>query len=368
MRLVERPAPVATRRIRGVDAARALAVVGMVMVHVGPYPVPVTGPVSFVYSVPYGKASVLFVTLAGVGVSLLAGDRSPPRLRATTLRLLFRAALLFPLGLALQELPTDVAVILQYYALYFLIAAAALRLADRSLLGLALGLTVVAPVVLLAFTLAEPAWFERGGVAPITEPARLARALVLTGYYPAITWAPPLLFGLWLGRRDLRARAVRLRLLLGGAVVAAVAYVASEVLVAWLRAPEDPTGWRYLVVSTGHSEMPLSLVGATATAAAVLGALLLLAGAFPRLTWPLVAAGQLALTIYAGHLLVLAAAPDLLVRDEVVPAVASVARFAVVTAALATLWRARFARGPAEAVLHLPWRRGRPVPPRPGDP
>lgn len=61
------------KRIRGVDAARALAVVGMVMVHIGPTGGP--GAAGTVYGITHGRASVLFVLLAGVGVSILAGGR-----------------------------------------------------------------------------------------------------------------------------------------------------------------------------------------------------------------------------------------------------------------------------------------------------
>jgi uncharacterized membrane protein YeiB len=326
----------------------------MVSVHIGPYGEEPGGVAEVAYALPYGKASILFVTLAGVGVSLLAGDRSPVRLRHATWRLLVRVAVLFPLGLALQALPTNVAVILQYYAVYFLVAVAALRLPDRWLLGAALAVAAFGPIVLLSATLAQPDWFAGGGGASITEPARLARALVLTGYYPVITWVAPLLFGMWLGRRDAGAPAAARQLLAVGAAVATVAFGVSALLSGWLDAPAEPVGWAYLVVAEGHSQMPLWLVGATAVASAVLGATLLLAEAAPRLSWPLAATGQLALTIYVGHLFVLAAAPELLVRDRAGPAAASVVRFALVVVVIATLWRARFARGPIEAVLNRP--------------
>jgi peptidoglycan/LPS O-acetylase OafA/YrhL len=64
----------ASRRLRGVDAARAIAVLGMVMVHFGPSPVPDTALGNLLYSgVSHGRASVLFALLAGAGVALLVG-------------------------------------------------------------------------------------------------------------------------------------------------------------------------------------------------------------------------------------------------------------------------------------------------------
>lgn len=358
------PGPAARARIRGVDAARAVAILGMVAIHVQP-PETGAGLAATLYRLPYGKASVLFAVLAGVGVSLLAGDRSPARRRSTRRRLAVRAAILFPLGLALQELSHGIAVILQYHAVYFLFAAAAIVLADRALLGTALALTVLSPVLLVVLRMATPGLFE-GGEWVVTNPDGLLAALFLVGYYPAVTWVPPVLFGMWVGRRDLRAAAVRWRLVGGGAVVAAVAYGGSALATArWGTVGEADPSWRALLLSGGHTEMPPSIVGASAAAVAVLGAALLLCDRLPRLTWPAVALGQLALTVYVAHLFVLDRAEGVLRRDTIGGAVTAIAVFAVVTAAGAVAWRAAFARGPLEALLHPRGRRPRARAPRP---
>lgn len=360
------PAPPATtgattpvaRRIRGIDMARALAIIGMVMVHFGPTDVDVDDAAGFVYETSHGRASILFILLAGIGVSLLAGDRSPRRLRGTTMRLLFRTAVLFPLGLALQALDTRVAVILQYYAVYFLIALAVLRLRDRWLLRGALVMTVLGPLIYLAAWFASPEWYGLGGQSDISDPARLLRDVLLTGYYPAVVWSAPLMFGMWLGRRDLRSVRTRAIMLGAGVATGTVAYAAASLVTGVVGAPpEDDASWRWLAVAEPHSEMPLWLVSATAVAVCVLAVSLMLADRFPRLTWPLVASGQLALTTYVGHLLVLSRYPQWLVRGEVVDAAVSVARFAVVAVALASVWRALFRRGPLEWLLHLPFQR-----------
>lgn len=328
----------------------------MVMVHFGPSPVPGTGLASLAYDSTHGRASILFVVLAGVGVSLLAGDRTPSRLRSAWLRLGWRCLVLLPMGLVLQPLDHGVLVILQYYAVYFLVAAAALPLADRSLLALAVVIAAVAPVVYVGAQMGLPAWFESGGPAALgDEPAQIARDLLLTGSYPVLTWSGPVLFGVWLGRRDLRAAGTRWRLVAGGVGVAAAAAFVSVGLEAVLGASQSEASWRQLVTAEAHGQMPLWLVGSTGVATAVVGAVLALTDRAPRPLWPLVAMGQLAFTVYVGHLLVLAAAPDLLVRETVAGAAASVARFTVVAAALCVLWRVVFARGPLEVVLRAPW-------------
>lgn len=349
-------------RLRGVDAARALAIFGMVTVHFGPNPVEVTGPGTFLFSSAYGKASILFALLAGIGVSLLAGDRSPARLRASWARLALRVAVFVPLGIALQLLPMRVAVILQYYGVYFVVAGLALLLTDRWLVATAATLTIAGPVVLVLLARSGApweAWFDQGGGVAALDVAGQVRALLVTGYYPTLTWAPVVLAGMWLGRRDLRSVAIRWSMVLGGAVVAASAFLTSRGLLALAGRPDGDGDWGRLLLADGHSEMPLSLLGAGAIAIAILGACLLLADALPRLTWPLVAAGQLALTVYVLHLFVLAAAPGLLVRTDVAGAARTVAGFVVVVLVLTTLWRAVWSRGPLEALLRLPWSRPR---------
>lgn len=343
------------------DAARAVAIIGMVVIHVQP-PETGAGLAATLYRLPYGKASVLFAVLAGVGVSLLAGDGSPARRRSARRRIAYRAAILFPLGLALQELSHGIAVILQYHAVYFLIAAAAIALSDRLLLGAALALTALSPVMLVVLRMTEPGLFEGGG-AP-TDPGGLLAALLLVGYYPAVTWVPPVLFGMWVGRRDLRAGRIRWQLVVGGAAGAAVAYSGSALATArWGSVDATNPSWRALLLSGGHTEMPPSIVGASAVSVAVLGAALLLCDRLPRVTWPAVALGQLAFTVYVAHLVLLDRSEGVLRRETIGGAVAAVAVFAVVTAAGAVAWRAVFARGPLEALLHL--RLGRAPPPAP---
>jgi uncharacterized membrane protein len=350
------------RRVRGVDAARAIAVLGMVMVHFGPTPAPDT-TLGNLYGVSHGRASVLFALLAGVGVALLAvgrsGERSAGRPFLVRGRLALRGALLLPLGLWLQTLDHGALVILQYYALYFLLAALVLALPDRWLLTGATASLVAGPLVYLWGQMVVPEWFERGERATLGDPAgKLADDLLLTGAYPLLTWAAPLLVGLWLGRRNLAAPAMRWGLLVLGLVVAvAAALVADWLTTAFAEAFEEPggPGFAYLLTDTPHRQMPLWMLGSIGSACAVLGGMLLLADWLPRATWPVVATGQLALTVYVGHLLLLDALPELLKHEAVPAASLTVGAFMLIVGTACTLWRAVLPRGPLEATLAAPW-------------
>jgi hypothetical protein len=351
-------------RVQGIDLARAIAILGMVMVHIGPIRLDGFGLAGAAYRLPVGRASILFVVVAGIGISLLAGDRSRERLRGTSARLLWRALVLLPLGLALQALDTPVAVIIQYYAVYFAIAVVGVRLRSRTLAWAAGASALLGPVLLLGVRRLDPGWFDAGTPA-WNDFDRIARDLVVSGYYPAVVWMAPLLVGMWLGRQNVRSTRTAIALLLGGAAMAAVVWLVGNALGGIAGDVENRASWLQLLTREAHEEMPLWILSSTSIAIGIVGASLLLARAATRLTWPLVAAGQLALTIYAGHLLLLHYRPEWLIRSEFATAWASVGRFALLAVLAALVWRSLAARGPLEAVLHLPWlRRGRtgPVP------
>ena len=117
-----------TGRILGVDAARAIALVGMFATHILPLhdadDVPtLTGLLAD------GRSSALFAVLAGVGVALSTGGPRRPRDArahlAAAAALVVRGLLVGLLGLWLIDFDAPVAVILPYYGLLFVVAAVA---------------------------------------------------------------------------------------------------------------------------------------------------------------------------------------------------------------------------------------------------
>ncbi|WP_418605768.1 DUF418 domain-containing protein [Georgenia sp. SUBG003] len=134
--------------------------------------------------------------------------------------------------------------------------------------------------------------------------------------------------------------------------------VVSRVLVGLVGQPGEEVGPDRLVSAVAHSQMPLWLLSGTGSAVLVVAVALLLvprAGAWVR---PLVAVGQLSLTVYVAHLFVIAAlvrpGPGSAADGLVVSLVIGVA-----AVAFATAWRAAFRRGPLETLLRAPslWRR-----------
>lgn len=320
----------------------------MVTVHFGPGRDVGDGVAAFVYHSFYGKASVLFALVAGIGVGLLS-RREPTTV--VRVRMLYRATWLIPLGYALQALDHPVAVILHPYGVFFLGVVPFVGARGRTLLtGAMLGLLAGSAAVLSALVL-QPGWMVRTG----GDPVGVVGELVLGGYYPAVTWIPVLLVGMWLTTLDLAAGRVRWALVTGGVATLAITRWTGVTMADVLDADVTRRAWGFGWSVTGHSEMPLAVLGAVGFAVAVVGLALLLADAVPRLLHPLAALGRLALTVYVGHLVVYDVFPGLFPATTVAQGITHVAWFGVATAAGATLWLAVLPRGPLEAVVRAPW-------------
>lgn len=356
------PAPTKTPRLTGVDAARGLAVLGMIIAHVA------ANAEGAIVDLVDGRSSILFATLAGVSLSLLTGGRAiHAALGGDRRRLAVRAAVLFVLGLLLEEISTGPLVILAYYAVMFLVALPFLRVRPAILLAVALAWAVAGPLVSYGLRSLSPVAdsIERLTFSDLRSLPDLGATLLVTGTYPVLTWMPFVLAGMAIGRMDLRSTAIRLRLLAGGAAAAVVGYGGSWLALATLGGPgamlrrlDDLFGVvptltpAFLLVDTPHSGTPFEIIGSGGVAVAVLATCLLVSGlARGRLLWPLTGVGALALTVYAGHIGVLALLPRGVPWQMADPWPLTIA-FCLCAIGFAALWRHTVGRGPLEYVIH----------------
>ena len=335
----------AAGRLAGIDAARGLALLGMMATHVLPTfesdPQLTPTWVGLVFS---GRAAALFAVLAGIGLALSTGKERPlegRELRAARRGIALRALVVGAVGLSLGGLEINIAVILVHYALLFLCVLPFIGLRARHLWALAAAWLLATPVLaylLRPWLLAaepplqlghNPKWED------LATPARLLGDLFLTGYYPVLQWLAYLLIGLAIGRLALPRAAVPVLLLAGGTVAAVLAKWLGLVMMedwggraALQETLGDPTyplasllqvnlagmdqsgsAW-WLASSAPHSGTTLDLLHTSGVAAAVVGACLLLgrlAGWVQLdLLLPLRGAGALTLSLYTAHLCVMA--------------------------------------------------------------
>jgi uncharacterized membrane protein YeiB len=345
-----------SRRIPGVDAARGIALLGMIATHLMLLVSPDGTEPTAVGLLFAGKSSALFATLAGVGLALLtggAGSRRAPhqlaRLGWDRRQVAVRAGLLFVVGLACGSLDTNVAVILAHYALLFAAALPFLHLGARALAGWAAGWLLLSPVAASLLSAAMQSavgaadyldrwrlWHNPTLLDLIAQPGLLVWDLLFTGYYPVLQWLGYVLFGLFLGRLRLDRRRVSGALAAGGAVLAATAFLVSrglQSLPGVLESIAAGTGIGparleaelltgasistesiqaepvWFTLATPHSGAPLDLLLTCGTSAMVLGVCQLLCtvgrGVLTYPLMPLIGAGAMTLTLYVGHLVAL---------------------------------------------------------------
>jgi uncharacterized membrane protein YeiB len=350
-------------RFEGLDLARALAFLGMVLVNFRVALATEEGSprwLTWLDTRLDGRASATFVILAGVGLSLLsrrARETGDATALAGVRRTLFRrAAFLFVVGLLYWSIwPAD---ILHYYGAFLAVGALLLNAPDRRLLSLASMLVVHFALLLVLGVDYNSGWDWRTlTYHGFWTPRGFVRNLIFNGFHPVVPWLAFLLLGMWLGRRDLRSPEVSKRLLLTGLAVAIASETASRLLVA-CAIPRLSVEDAVTVFGTAPMPpMPLYMLAASGTSLVVIILCVRMAERFAGARWlaALVATGQLALTLYVAHVVIgLAPLEELGLghgRRSVAFSVAWGAAFCVGAVLFSYLWRRRFARGPLEMVM-----------------
>ncbi len=351
-------------RIIGYDLARALAIFGMVMVNfkivMG---AEASGPqwLARLVGLLDGRAAATFVVLAGVGLSLLvrksrlAGDAH--RLRQDRRTLLKRALFLFVLGLLYTPIwPAD---ILHFYGVYIAVAAFLLAAPGKRLVLLAGGLVAVFVLLLLVFDY-EKGWdWQSLSYAGLWSPAGFFRHLFFNGFHPVVPWLAFMLVGMLLGRQDMRDPQVRRRVFTWGMAVALLAEITSRILLRTFAAGTTDAEREIFTAVFGTGPMPpmpLYMLAGAGTACAVIAASIALGLRYGHCGWlrPFVATGQLALTMYVGHVVFGMGTLEAMGRLEnqnLVFAVGASFLFCAAGVTFAHLWRQRFRRGPLEALM-----------------
>ncbi len=349
-----RGVPASGVRLQGVDVARALALLGMMAAHIGGIAEQLDWADPTTWSaVAHGRPSTLFAVLAGVSIGLTSGRTDPPgppligRIRA---RLAIRAVVVVVIGFGLIALDTPVYVILPTYGALFLLVVPVLRLRPVPLLVIAGVCAVLSPVAALF-------------VAPAYVGADMV-GVQLGLVYPVVTFLAYVLVGLAVARAGLEARSRQVVLLASGAVVAATAYVVGSVLAplpddAALAFPGVPYAGeastpgqalaQLFLSPRDHSSSVVDVAGTAGVAVAVIALCTLVfdgrGRTAERVAYPLAAVGSMPLTIYSGHLVVIALLPGYPESGE------AWGWFALGSVVFAMLWRRFLGRGPLERVV-----------------
>ncbi len=307
-----------------------------------------------------GRSSILFATLAGVSLGLITGgDRPLPRgdRRATVLGILIRAAGIFVLGALLLLLDSEIAIILDYYGIMFVVLIPLLFLRRWVLAIVAAILAVAVPGFAATLPPVSSSGLDVGGAI---------QDYLFTGYYPALVWLPFLIVGLLCARSGLGRRGTPAAMIVGGSAAAVIGYTVGAVVPG--------------ATAAAHSGGTAELVGSGGVAVAIIGLTVWVTGGWRtggsrtggsragsemagpergavargiRLAAsPLAATGSMALTVYVLQIIVLAAAVAL--RDVGLidyPGWPLLIGLVVGALVLPSLWRRLAGRGPLERML-----------------
>lgn len=352
------------QRIVGFDIARALAIFGMVIVN---FKIAMNAGTGTPFLVSFaglfeGRASALFVILAGVGVTFLTNKAraSSDRSLVVTNRLSLIKRGLLLIGIGLLYTPIWQADILHFYGVYFLIAAAIYTFNDKALIVIASIITLMFPILML-FLNYEQNWdWSTFTYENFWSLDGMVRHIAFNGFHPVFPWAAFLVFGMWLGRLDVSQSVVRKKLFAWSLVTLLV----TEVGFYFIRAAMGDGSAlgmtadevSFLFSTSIIPPLPQYIVSAGSSAVVVLVACLSFSVRFSESTiskW-LYQTGQLSLTLYVAHVILgmgLLEAIGRLENQTINVSLLSALTFCVGGVVFSMVWLKYFTSGPLEWVF-----------------
>lgn len=341
-------------RLEGLDLARFLAFCGMVIVNFGLVLAAdgeAHGAAGSFISLFEGRAAATFVVLAGIGFSLMT--KNGEKVDAFV-PLLKRAGFLMAAGLLnMLVFPAD---ILHFYAIYFLLGLAFIRVPSSALV-VALLLCVLFGTAALFVLDYEAGWnWSDYSYADFWSVEGFLRNLMFNGFHPVFPWFGFMMFGFLLARLPLGRRSIQVRMVVLGILAAGIAAFASDILAS------DPFIKAAGLVDVVHIKPmpsgPLYVVTGLGTASALIGICLLAADVLGSrcrfLLTPFLATGRMTLSLYVAHILIGMLVLVLLGYEnsgEAGISLVATAVFVTLSIAFATGWMARFPAGPLELVM-----------------
>ncbi len=349
-------------RLHGYDLARAIAIIGMVLIN---FPIFFAAideaagtPLSWIANIHFGRAAALFVTRAGAGIALMANGAKPWHVRKT---LLLRALFLLVLGSTLLALGWGID-ILHHYAFYLALAALLFITAPRwVLLASAVFIAVATLVLSISFPDLDLGvsthWPPPEEGQSYWSPLGLLQNAFISGVHPVLPWFAFLLMGMWTGRHDLTDVATRARLMVLGAALAIFAPLLSVALEYAAVAGVLP-GPMLSYLGVVHAPSPLYVAGAVGSSIFMIALCQAIVARFSAnlIVRALIHAGQLALTIYVAHALLGVVLPRDVFGVETFDlswVLAYALGFCAIAVVTAHVYRLKFSRGPIESLMRM---------------
>jgi uncharacterized protein len=349
-------------RIQGIDLARSFAIIGMIIVNF-----------KIVFGADYGsfpllmftdflsgKAAALFVTLAGLGVSLFTNSSRTSNdfdtLNKSRKDLIVRAVILFVIGLSYMPIwPAD---ILHYYGIFILVGAFLISSSNKTIIAIA-SIVPVIFLILISLIDYETNWnMQTYEYFNFWTPIGFITNLFYNGFHPVIPWLSIFLMGMLLGRFDLNSQQTRRKILR----ISSIVFIATTLLslsLVYIFVKLDPsTPQDDIIAMFGTRPMPpmplYLLSGISLSYIIVILSIIIGDRAKDNFIVKIMSnTGKLALTFYVAHVLIGMGVIDEIYNLEVDTfsidfAVYYALGFSLLCIVFANLWLRKFKLGPLE--------------------
>lgn len=301
-------------RIIGYDIARSIAIFGMIWVHfrivlqAGKNPEWLFG----LAKICEGRASAIFVTLAGIGMSLMvksSNDFFEKKEKQKILRK--RALFLFVVGLC--YFPIWNGDILHAYGVYIAIGATVLYSSKRQLCFLIFFVNLIFFILLCTVDFNTGWNWTTFTYLDFWTVEGMLRHIFYNGWNPVFPWLSFLFLGIIIGRLDVTKRKVRRKLFLFGTCIAISVEIISHFLVKYFTQEYLLKQYKIsaedIIAIFGTNSLPplpLYILSAAGTAIAIIAICLSIGFYFSnfKCLTPIVSAGKLSLTVYIAHVVI----------------------------------------------------------------
>ncbi|PCH45440.1 MAG: transporter [Hyphomicrobiales bacterium] len=344
-------------RLSGLDVARLIAFVGMVIVN---FKVVMVSDIAPSGQVPSGwlgaltgglegRAAATFVVLAGIGLGLSVSGAGQLQTLIVTLK---RAAFLLVIGL-LNVLIFS-ADILHYYAFYFLFGAMLLPLSTRVLVAIIVAVNVVFVGLLLTLNY-DLGWnWATYEYLDFWSVDGFTRNLFFNGWHPVFPWLSFLLVGIILSRFELSRRRIQMRMVWLGAGGLLIVELISRGVISLV--PIADKEWVAILGTSPVPPMPFYILAGICVAMFVTGLCLLANNRLERagVLKFIIPAGRQTLTLYMAHIFIgmgLLDVVNMLGGQSLETAVLAALMFCAAAIVYASFWSRWFKRGPLEFLM-----------------
>ena len=291
-----------SERLIGLDIARYLAFVGMVLVNFD---------IAMSYGVQsnegffnefigqlQGRASATFVVLAGIGLGLSSFKKESQTVNTIVKRSIFL------LILGLLNMTIFEGDILHYYAFYFLFGVFLLPFGNRALI-LVISILNLVFFSMMLFIDYESGWnFEELTYSGLWTIDGFTRNLFFNGFHPVFPWLGFFLLGILMSRVLLKKRQVQIKMISWGLIAIIFSEIMSFIISGYV-IPAD-SELQFLFMTDSMPPMPLYFLAASGSALLTIGLCLLVSEKFRESKiYSLIApAGTQTLTLYVLHIIV----------------------------------------------------------------